>query len=83
MSENVISLKEARIEPIAEVVDALEGMLAEARAGTLRGYAIVTVGTESTHGTQFILGEGSISEYVCAIERLKLRLLRVGGDDLP
>lgn len=75
---NVVSLAPAAPQPVAEVVELLEGALESARAGRIIGIALVTAEVGRCEGTAFAVGEGAISTLVCGAERLKLRLLEVG-----
>jgi hypothetical protein len=75
---NVVSLAQVASQPVAEVVELLEGALESARAGRIIGVALVTAEVGRCEGTAFAVGEGAISTLVCGAERLKLRLLEVG-----
>jgi len=55
MSSKVAVLKPAGTEPVKEVVDCLERLLAEAKAGTLRSFSYAVVRTGSAIGTGWML----------------------------
>ncbi|GEM_PF-3010881 len=83
MSE-VAPLREAKAEPSKAIVDMLNDLLAMAERGEILSFAGVAHlrghETATAHG---MAEGGSISELVCGIERVKLRLLKIGGDDEP
>lgn len=78
-----VSLTEIRLQPRTEVVEAIEELLADAKSGRIRGYAFVGSLSDHCMATGYELGDGAVADLVCAIERLKLRLLAVGGEDEP
>ncbi len=63
-----------------EVVELLESWLARAKKGEVQSFAIAAecaFDNEEGTGTatQYMLGTGDVSALVCALERVKLRLL--------
>lgn len=68
--------------PDAKVVALLENVLERARRGEVIAVAIaahVYGETATDTGQGYELGAGDVAHLVCAIERLKLRLLEHGG----
>ena len=60
---------------MSDVVEILGEMLEKAKAGDLRSVAIAFESRECGTGSSFALGDGDTAHLVCAMERLKLRLL--------
>lgn len=70
-----ISLADARLAPVPDVIVLLEGMLAQAKLGDLRGVAVAAALTRGEEATAYAIGDGSVASLTLAMERLKLRLL--------
>ncbi|KKM63621.1 hypothetical protein LCGC14_1509610 [marine sediment metagenome] len=62
-------------EPTPGVVRCLEEMLKAAKAGDIFSIAIAAQGDDASTVTAFDNSEGDVAHMVCALERLKLRLL--------
>ena len=59
----------------ADVVDCLRHLLQKAERGDLRAVGVVAQARMSGTSTAYALGDGDMAHLVCAIERLKTRLL--------
>ena len=62
-------------EPQEGVICTLRDMLARAERGEVRAVAIAAHTVPTNTSTVYALGDGNIAHLVCALERLKLRLL--------
>lgn len=62
------------IEPNAELVGMLEGILEEARTGEIRSAAVAAVKRSQTVSTGYNIGDASIFELIGALEHVKLRI---------
>ena len=71
MKPSVVALH----EPQQDVVGTLRDMLARAERGEVRAVAIASHTVPTSTSTTFALGDGNVAHLVCALERLKLRLL--------
>ena len=77
MAADVVNLSEVRALPVADVVVVLEDILERARAGEIRGFAMVAVCAGASDATVFVRGEATLGELLVPLERLKLRMLGV------
>lgn len=66
--------------PQEGVIGALREALEMAERGEIRAIAIATHCDNRSTGTIYALGDGNIAHLVCALERLKLRLLEANED---
>ena len=79
---NVVDLQEAKPKPQPAIVRLLRDLLDRAESGELRAVAIASQGQGNSTCSSWSLGEdGDVAHLVCAIERVKLRLLQIGEDD--
>ena len=69
------------VAPDASVIACLEDALARARAGEVLGIGLVMSCAGRAEATSYALGSGSVAALVLATERLKMRLLAIGGDE--
>ena len=58
-----------------DVVGVLEDMLARAKRGEVRAVALACHLVPTSTSTIYALGDGNVAHLVCALERVKLRLL--------
>lgn len=72
---DVVELSEVLTEPVAEVVEALQELLADAESGNLRGFALAGHTQGDCTMSFMVNGDGDVAHLVCALERTKLRLL--------
>lgn len=81
---DVVPLREAKPEPSKVIVDVLKDLLSRAERGEVLAFAgVADMRGHETATAHSMVDGGSISNLVCGIERLKLRLLAIGGDDTP
>jgi hypothetical protein len=59
----------------SDVTGLLRNMLQRAEAGQIRAVAVAAHSGRGDTGSAYALGDGDIAHLVCAIERVKLRLL--------
>lgn len=78
----VVDLSVLRAAPVPGVVAELERLLERARAGEIRGLAVVASCEGGAHATSYELGDGSIGDLIVGCLRLQRRLLNVHGEDL-
>lgn len=62
-------------EPVPGVVACCEEMLARAKSGDLLSIAVAAQSRGASTSTAYDNSEGDVAYLVCALERLKLRLL--------
>ncbi len=74
-ADSVTFLREVRLEPVDSVVAELEELVERARAGEIRGYALIASCDGGAHSTIYNRGDGSISDLIVANLRLQRRLL--------
>jgi len=72
---SLVDLSEVRAVADPDVVERLTEALEMAQAGKLVSVAIVGQRIGSATTTAYSFGTGDVAHLVCAIERLKLRLL--------
>lgn len=70
-----VSLVDVRLQPQADVVELLEEWLAMAKSGELRSVVCVGESSGLATSTAHAMGDGDVSHLICAIERVKLRML--------
>lgn len=79
--ERVVSLEERQLAPHPDVVATCEELLERAKAGRIRSIAVVMEVQGRCTSTAYAMGDGDVAHLVCAIERVKLRLLAGIGDE--
>lgn len=81
-SDNLVQLRELKPRPEPSVVNVLRDLLARAEAGDILAIAVATHLRENRTGSAWSLGkDGDVAHLVCAIERVKARLLQIGQED--
>lgn len=70
-----VNLTKVRLQPRADVVEALTDALKRAKRGEVRGFVLACAADQGCDATSYVLGDGTIPVLVCAMERAKLRLL--------
>ena len=80
MKRKVVDLSVVRLEPQPSVVAGLEALVECARAGEIRGYALVASCSAGSHATTYELGDGSLGDLIVATLRLQERLLAEGDN---
>lgn len=80
---SVRAIREVKAEPSAAIVQLLRDLLAMAERGEILAFAAVADlrGKETATAWAKHDDEGNISALVCGLERIKLRLLRIGDDE--
>lgn len=79
--KKVVSLKVAKNEPVPEVVQLLEILLQQAKAGEFTGFAFAAGLNGRCTGSAFVIGETDIAVLHLALSRLQARLLEYDEDD--
>jgi hypothetical protein len=69
---------EFRLTAQADVVSVLRDALKMAENGEIRAVAVAFHVDRRSTGTVYAIGDGDVAHLVCALERLKMRLLELG-----
>ena len=77
---NVVQLKTATPEAHPEMVRMVEALLVRVKSGEVLSLAVAVQLTGGETGTVYSLAEGDVAHLVCAMERLKIRLLDARGE---
>lgn len=72
---SIISLADRRLEPVPDVVEALEHILERARRGEVRGLAIAATVPSGRWSTAYVIGDTGLPALNLAVDLLKSRLL--------
>lgn len=75
---SVVDIQEKKLEPDAYVIKALEGFLADAKSGKLRGFTAVFCYQGRNFQTA-IGGEGDLADQLYQLKALEIRLLKLKG----
>ncbi len=79
--EKVVPLTTPGLAPDPHVVAFCEDLLERAKSGRLRGIVAAMAVQGRCTSSGFELGDGTIADLVCSIERVKLRLLAGIGNE--
>jgi hypothetical protein len=63
------------VEPVAEIIEELEKLLAEARAGEIKGFAYFLVDGADCVGTNWVSGCARCNDMVAGVARLHHTIL--------
>lgn len=70
-----MSIEVLKSEPVPDVIEICEDLLERAKAGTMIAIAVAAQSASATTTTVYSIGDGDVAHLICAIERVKLRLL--------